>query len=127
MMAFFIEWPLGRVWTFLPLILIGVRLVVRETSVRSAVVLTSGFVLMIFAGHPESMLHSRRSGRVRTLRDRLDAKARTPGLAAIDALATACGVIALLLTAVSLLPFLSAAPETFEYTSAVNSMRRMIC
>src|SRR5258705_4942327 len=57
LLAFFVGWPIGRAWAFLPLVLLGVRMVVRETDLRSAIVLTSGFVLLIFAGHPETVLH----------------------------------------------------------------------
>jgi len=156
LLAFFVGWPIGRAWAFLPLILLGVRMVVRETDLRSAIVLTSAFVLLIFSGHPETVLHvvalglvygvyvilnaprhSERGGRAgeseesqtaqpEILRSRAASLAqgaeensqprqlralivRPIGLAAI------CGVVALMLTAISLLPFFAAAPETVEY------------
>ncbi len=114
-LAFFVGWPIGRAWTFLPLIFLGVRMVVRETDLRAAIVLTSGFVLLIFAGHPETMLHVVALGIVygayelaQIRRDRR-ALLRAVGLAVIS------GAVALMLTAISLLPFLAAAPETVEY------------
>lgn len=139
LLAFFVGWPIGRAWTFLPLILLGVRMVVRETDLRSAIVLTSAFVLLIFSGHPETVLHVVALGLVygvyiilsrnrpprhdgsdssaiprddeeksqpRELRARI---VRPIGLAAI------CGIVALMLTAISLMPFFAAAPETVEY------------
>ncbi len=109
-LAFFIGWPLGRVWTFLPLVFLGVRLVVRETSLRAAVLLTASLVLTIFAGHPESILHIVFCGVVYGAYELLATKRwRAIGLAAL------CGALAFLLTAVSLLPFFSVAPHTVEY------------
>lgn len=115
LIAFFVGWPLGRVWTFLPLVLLGVRLVVRETNLRAAVILTTALVLTIFAGHPESILHIVFCGAVYGLYEVITTKRwRTIGLAAI------CGVLALLLTAISLMPFFSVAPYTMEYSVRHN-------
>ena len=108
--AFFVGWPLGRVWVFLPLVLLGVRFVVRETNLRGAVLLTTGLVLTVFAGHPESTLHIVFAGSIYGVYEVIVTKRpRTIGLAAL------CGVLALLLTAVSLMPFLAVTPHTTEY------------
>ncbi|HYH07753.1 MAG TPA: YfhO family protein [Thermoanaerobaculia bacterium] len=114
LLAFFMAWPLGRAWAIFPLLLLGVRFVVRETSVRSAVLLTTSFVLLIVAGHPESVLHVTILGMVygvyelaTTRRDRRFHKA--------IGLAVLCGAIALALTAILLMPFFEAAPQTGEY------------
>lgn len=109
-LAFFIGWPLGRVWTFLPLVFLGVRLVVYETNLRAAVVLTASLVLTIFAGHPESILHIVFCGAIYGLYEVIATKHARP-----IALAGLCGVLALLLTAIAILPFLSVAPHTVEY------------
>ncbi|HVG25506.1 MAG TPA: YfhO family protein [Thermoanaerobaculia bacterium] len=110
LLALFVAWPLGRIWTFLPLVLLGVRLVVRETNVRAAVILTLAFVLVIFAGHPESVLHIVFTGAIYGAYEVIVTKRpRSIALAAI------CGVLALLLTAVALLPFFTVAPYTEEY------------
>jgi hypothetical protein len=109
-LAFFVGWPLGRVWTFLPLVFLGVRLVVYETNLRAAVVLTASLVLTIFAGHPESILHIVFCGAIYGLYEVIATKRARP-----IALAALCGVLALLLTAISILPFLSVAPHTVEY------------
>jgi hypothetical protein len=109
-LAFFVGWPLGRVWTFLPLVFLGVRLVVRETNLRAAIVLTASFVLTIFAGHPESILHITFCGAIYGVYEAIATKRwRSIGLAAI------CGGLAFLLTAVALFPFFSVAPHTVEY------------
>ena len=110
LLALFVAWPLGRIWTFLPLVLLGVRLVVRETNVRAAVILTLALVLVIFAGHPESVLHIVFAGSIYGVYEIIVTKRpRTIALAAL------CGVLALLLTAVALLPFFFVAPHTMEY------------
>jgi hypothetical protein len=106
MMAFFAGWPLGRAWAYLPLVLFAARRVVYE---EKAGLLALAFVLVIVSGHPESVLHIVSAGalyggfewtRVRKIR---------PLLLAIGA-----GVVALLLTAVYLLPFFEAVPQTLE-------------
>ncbi|MGZ5445841.1 MAG: YfhO family protein [Thermoanaerobaculia bacterium] len=104
MMAFFVGWPLARAWAYLPLVLFGVRRLVRDG--RPAI-LIAGFVLVIFAGHPESVLHVVFVGVLYGL-------ALRPGLRAIG-LALGAGTVALLLTAVYLLPFAEAAPLTLDY------------
>ena len=111
-LAFFVGWPLGRAWTLLPLVLAGVQLVVRERSLRGAVTLTLALTLLIFTGHPESVLHIVAVGAaygvfalIVTRRDPLRA----------IAIAAASGLVALGLTAILLMPFFSAAPETKEY------------
>ncbi|HKR63047.1 MAG TPA: YfhO family protein [Thermoanaerobaculia bacterium] len=108
--AFFVGWPIGRAWTYLPLVFLGVRMVVRETNLRAAIVLTSAFVLLIFAGHPETVLHVVVLGMVWGIYEWLQLRS---GRAI--ALACLCGILALLLTAISLLPFSAAAPHTVEY------------
>jgi len=130
MLAFFVAWPLGRAWAFLPFVLFAVRRIVilsrgdgegpaaqerqgsfallRMTS--ATIMLTVSLVLTIFAGHPETTLHVVAIGAAYGLFEVI--VHRTPKAIAYAAVA---GVLALLITAISLLPFLSAAPETIEY------------
>lgn len=127
LVAFFIAWPLGRVWTFLPLVLLSVRMLVSPevSRLRSGAVLTTALVLTIFAGHPESVLHIVFSGVLYGLyriamRARRASAVEGKSAARRDALRTigaalVCGVVALGLTAISLLPFFSVAPHTMEY------------
>jgi len=107
MMAFFVAWPLARTWAYLPLLLFGVHRLVRPHDMSGVPILTIAFVLAIFAGHPESVLHVVFVGALYGI-------ALRPRVRAI-ALAIAAGVAALLLTAVYLLPFVEAAPETLDY------------
>ena len=107
MMAFFVAWPLGRSWAFLPLILFGVRRVVQKAK---AGVLLAAFVLLIVAGHPESVLHVVAVGVVYGLFE-LFGKFRWRTIA----YAAAAGIIALALTAIYLLPFHEASTQTLEH------------
>lgn len=115
MLAFFVAWPLGRAWAFLPLVLFAVRMLAREPGLRATVFLTIAFVLTIFAGHPESMLHVLAVGAAYGIFE----VAVHRRLKAI-AFAIVAGVVALCVTAISLLPFMSAAPETVEYDMRRN-------
>jgi hypothetical protein len=100
MMAFFVGWPLARSWAWLPLVLFAVR----ERRWR---LLTLAFVLVIFAGHPESVLHIVAVGAVYGMATR-------PTMRQMGS-AMASGVLALGITAIYLLPFAGAAPRTLEY------------
>jgi len=129
-MAFFVGWPIARAWALLPLILFGVWRVVRENR---ADILTIAFVLEIFAGHPETLLHVAALGAVygvfemvavvlrredaegsRSARRRSFAALRMTGKALL------AGAIAFGLTAIFLLPFLQAAPQTVEHETRVG-------
>lgn len=109
-LAFFVGWPLGRSWALLPFVLVAVRFVVRETSVRAAVLLTGALVLAIVAGHPESVLHIVGIGTVYGAFE-------VAGTRRFHAMAVAalCAVAALLLTAIVLLPLFEAAPQTLQH------------
>ncbi len=104
MMTFFVGWPLGRTWAFLPLLFFGVHRLVRE---RKAGMLLLALVLVVLAGHPESVLHVVTCGVLYGL-------FITRDLRAIGA-AILTGIVALLLTAVYLLPFAEASEQTLEH------------
>ncbi len=112
MIAFFVGWPLGRAWTLLPLVLSAVRLVVHERSLRGAVTLTIALTTLIFTGHPESVLHIVATGAAYGIFELIVVRRDT--LRAIG-IATASGLVALGLTAILLMPFMAAAPNTKEY------------
>ncbi|HYH07754.1 MAG TPA: YfhO family protein [Thermoanaerobaculia bacterium] len=103
MLAFFVGWPLGRSWSYLPLVLFAVR-------ERRFALLTIAFVLTIVSGHPESVLHVVAVGAVYGV--------TTIGIGRsqllVVAKAFAAGAFALALTAVYLLPFFEAVPQTLE-------------
>ncbi|HJQ40243.1 MAG TPA: YfhO family protein [Thermoanaerobaculia bacterium] len=109
--AFWLEWPLGATTVWLPLLILGVRRVVREQTLRSAALLTFVFVMMLLAGHPETALHLVSLGAAWAVAE-LWAVRRfvKPALLAIGA-----GVVALLVCAIYLLPVMDALPQTFEH------------
>ena len=98
--ALYVLWPLGLSWALLPLVMLGARR-------ASFGILTVALTLVLLAGHPESVLHIVVIGalygafEVRNLR----------------AIARACaaGAVALLLSAIFLLPYFEATPQTSEY------------
>jgi hypothetical protein len=98
-LALFILCPLGFSWAFTPFILFAVQR-------RSMPLLTLGFALLLLAGHPESAMHV-------VVIAAAWALVVVPWRA-LPRLALA-GVVALLLCAVQLLPFLEAVPQTKEY------------
>jgi len=109
-LTFFVGWPIGRAWALLPLVLSGVRMVAGNASrMRAGVVLTLAFVLEILAGHPETLLHVVAIGAVYGMFE----LARHRSLRAI-AVAFTSGLIALGITAIFLLPFLEAAPQSVQ-------------
>jgi hypothetical protein len=107
MMAFFAGWPLGRSWAYLPLVLFATRRVVHQEKWG---LLATAFVLTIVAGHPESVLHVVTVGAVYGFFEWLRVRRLRPILLALCA-----GVVALLLTAVYLLPFAEAVPQSLEH------------
>ncbi|MBC7978096.1 MAG: YfhO family protein [Myxococcales bacterium] len=101
-MAFNVGWPVGRTWTVMPLVLLAVRRLIRDRDLRAFVLLAIAFVLVLVFGHPETALHIVSTGGVFGLFELFAARRRwwRPTAMAIGA-----GVIALLLTAIFLLPF----------------------
>jgi len=112
--AFMVGWPMARAFALLPLILFAVRMVVHEASLRSGVVLTIALVLEILAGHPETLLHVVVLGVLYGLFELIWTRSlRAVVIAAIS------GVAALAITAVFLMPFLDAAPQSFQHAARV--------
>jgi len=111
-MAFFGTWPHGRSWAVLPFVLLAVRRIVRDRDGAAVSLLTIALVLLIVFGHPETMLHVAVIGTLYGIFELLPTwrEAIRP-----IAMAIAAGVLALLLTAISLMPFLAALPYSFDY------------
>ena len=111
-MALQILWPLGFAWALLPLLFLSMRRAVLVSDLRSTTLLMVIFALQIVTGHPETLLHSvviaAAYGLFELLRKR-DRRLRAAGAVAV------AGVVALLLTAVVLLPFLEAVRVTGEH------------
>lgn len=116
----FILWPLGFAWALFPFLLLAVRRVVIDASIAAAGTLVFAFVLLLFAGHPETALHAvflaACYGVFLTVR-------RRRGLIRPLLLATAAGVIALALSAIYLLPLLEAAPQSRDSQYRENMFR----
>lgn len=128
-LAFFVLWPLSFSWAFLPLVLLGVRRVVRSPLTedaenqgpgvesrnpgprRSIALLTVAFVLLLLAGHPETAAHVVFIGGAYALFE-LAVQRRKVIRAALSGIAA--GVLALLICAVYILPIVEAAPQTME-------------
>ena len=111
-MAFFASWPHGRSWSLLPFVMLAVRRVVRAGDYAAFSLLTIAFVLLIVFGHPETMLHVATIG---VLYGVFELVPVWRAWRRATAIALAAGGIALLVTAISLLPFLAALPYSFEY------------
>lgn len=109
--AFFVGWPLARSWAWLPSIFFAVRWVVNEASVRSGVTLMIVLTLLIFAGHPESLLHVTAVGASYGLFEIATTRRR---VGRVIVIACAAGIVSLLLSAIFLLPFLEASQQTLE-------------
>lgn len=107
-MALFVGWPIGRAWAFLPLVLFAARRIAQEPVFRHAALLTIALTLEILAGHPETLLHVVAVAIAYGI-------AQRPSRRAI-ALACISGLVALALTAVFLLPFLDAMPQTAQHS-----------
>jgi hypothetical protein len=114
-MAFTLGWaPHTRTWALLPLILLIVRRLVRHPDIRAGAALMLTLAVMVLAGHPESMLHVVGTGVAYALFEL--AYTRATALRAIG-IACAAGILALLLTAFSLMPFLDALRQTVEFAT----------
>jgi hypothetical protein len=111
-LAFFVLWSVGSSWAFLPLVLLGTRRCVRQPSIASAALLMIALTLLLFAGHPETVLHAVFIGGLYGLFELTRVRR---GVVAAIGLATAAGAIALLIAAIYLLPILDAAPQSGEY------------
>jgi Bacterial membrane protein YfhO len=110
-MAYFVLWSLGSSWALFPLVLFATRLCVHAPGVRATSILTTVLTLLLLAGHPETAFHivfcCALYGGIELIVMRRDVR-RVLGSAA------AAGAIALLLSAIYLLPMFEAAPQTME-------------
>ncbi|MEA2336791.1 MAG: hypothetical protein QOE82_798 [Thermoanaerobaculia bacterium] len=110
-LAFFVGWPLSRAWSYLPLIFFAVRSVVREASIGGGMLLMIALTLLIFSGHPESLLHVTAVGAIYGIFEIAVTRKR---IGRVILIACASGIVALMLTAIFLLPFLEASQQTLE-------------
>jgi hypothetical protein len=108
-----ILWPLGFGWALLPLVLLSARRVVESPSICSALLLTTTLALEALAGHPETLLHVAALGAIYGTYELLRRGRAQRGRAL--AYAIAAGIVALLISAIALLPFLDASRQTVEH------------
>jgi len=111
--AFWLEWALGATTVWLPLLCLGVRRVVRERSLKATALLTFVFVMIVLAGHPETALHLVALGAVWAIGELWAVHGR--GIVRAAILGIGAGAVALLVTAIYLLPVMDALPQTFEH------------
>jgi membrane protein YfhO len=119
-LTFFTLWPLGFSWAFLPIVLLGVRRVVRTPGLRSFALLTAALTLMLLAGHPETALHVVFLGIVYAL---FEMASHRRQLIRGALTGVAAGVLTILLCAVYVLPILEAVPQTQENATRAGYAR----
>ena len=122
-MIFSLGVPLMPAAAPFPLLLLGLRRIVREPGRRSVALTVVALVLIGVAGHPETLLHACAAGGVYFLFEGSDPRrgsdpnspaAIRPLLRSV-ALALLAGALALGLLAVQLLPLVEALPHTLEH------------
>jgi len=110
-MAFFVLWSLGASWAWLPFVFFATRRCVHEPGVRSASILMAVLTLLLLAGHPETAFHVVFCGALYGLVELIAIRRNASRVLLAVA---AAGVVALLLSAIYLLPMFEAAPQTME-------------
>jgi hypothetical protein len=96
-----------------PLVLVAARGLARGPSRRNAALLTATLCITVLAGHPETTLHIVAVATAYFFYERWRGPRREWGRAILLGLLS--GLLALLLTAFALLPFIEAARQTAEY------------
>ncbi|HYC87686.1 MAG TPA: YfhO family protein [Thermoanaerobaculia bacterium] len=105
---------MGQTWAWCPLLLLAVHRLVEAPALRNAGLLTFAFTAILYSGHPESVVLCVMVGMIwgvfRLIRGGLKPALRSIGYAA------GAGVVALLLSAIHLLPFVEALRASAEYS-----------
>ncbi|MEA2238226.1 MAG: hypothetical protein QOC81_2950 [Thermoanaerobaculia bacterium] len=117
-LVFFLDWVITPTNIWFPLVLLGVRRMVRAPGVRAAAILTVAFVMMLLSGHPESALHIVAVGIVWAAAELWHIRFRR--ITRSIPLAIGSGVLALAITAIYLLPIIEAIPQTSEHRFREN-------
>lgn len=118
-LLFYLQVPLGSAVLLQPILFLSVRRVVLDKRIRDAALLALILALLILAGHPESTLHVTSLG----LAYGVFWLIRKWSMRAVAA-ASAAAVVALLLTAVQILPFVEALRQSSDYVYRVNTWSR---
>lgn len=103
-----------------PLLLLGLRRLAREPGRGAAAVTAAALLLMVAAGHPESLLHTVAGAGIYFVAELLAAGTGRRGRAILVSLVT--GALVLGLSAASLLPFLEILPRTQELLDRTGSV-----
>jgi hypothetical protein len=117
-LVFFLDWVITPVNVWFPLVLLGVRRMVRTPGLRAMSILTLAFSMMLLNGHPESALHIVAVGLVWAAAELW--RVRFRGATRSIPLAIASGVLALAITAIYMLPIVEAIPQTSEHRFREN-------
>lgn len=112
-LVFWLPWVITPTVLWLPIVLLGVRRIITLGSWRDVALLTATFTMMLLSGHPESSLHIVSVGIAYAF---FELHVHRPSAVwRIVAKGTLAGILALLLTAVYLLPIIEALPQTMEH------------
>ncbi|HXA18308.1 MAG TPA: YfhO family protein [Thermoanaerobaculia bacterium] len=117
-LVFFLDWVITPANVWLPLVLLGVRRVVRTPGLRAMSILTVAFSMMLLNGHPESALHIVAVGLVWAAAELC--RVRFRGMTRSIPLAISGGVLALAITAIYMFPIVEAIPQTSEHRFREN-------
>src|SRR5216684_1891408 len=117
-LVFFLDWVITPANVWFPLVLLGVRRMVRAPGLRPMGILTVAFSMMLLNGHPESALHIVAVGLVWAAAELW--RVRFRGMTRSIPLAIAGGVLALAITAIYMLPIVEAIPQTSEHRFREN-------
>ena len=112
-MSFHLLYPMGLAVAVLPAVLLAARRIVRRPGWDSFALLVVSLLLVLLAGHPESTLHIIAIGMIYGLFQIIDGRSAQKGR--VLAIVMAAGAVALLLSAVFMLPFVDAISQTAEY------------
>ena len=104
---------MGQTWAWCPLLLLAVQRVAEGPSLRNAALLAFAFTAILYSGHPESVVLCVMVGMIWGV-FRLVRRGVKPALRAAG-YAIGAGVVALLLSAIHLLPFVEALRASAEY------------
>jgi hypothetical protein len=118
-LVFWLEWVITSTLYWMPLVLTGVRRVVRDSSLRTgslrgAAILTVAFLMMLLNGHPESALHIVAIGLLWAAGELW--AVRGTGFVRAALLGGSAGIVSLLICAIYFLPIVDALPQTFEHS-----------
>jgi len=119
-MTYFILWSLGSSWALFPLVLFATRRCVHAPGMRSTAILGTALTLLLLAGHPETAFHIVFCGALYGGVELLVVRRNVPRVIACAAIA---GAVALLLSAIYLLPMFEAAPQTMEHQFRTGGYR----